>query len=115
MVCREAAIEPRAEPSSGIHLHQQGGVPVLPLLGLGSLEVHKEGRPASDEHGEHGQGVAPGDIVVVGVKKPFSVPAEASEKGNAEEEENSDDALHDKSDEDKIPFKAKHMFHGNAE
>ena len=114
MVCREAAIEPRVEPSSGVHLHQQGGVPVLPLLGLSSFEVHEEGSPASDEHGEHGQGVAPGYIVVVGVKKPLAVPAEATKEGDTEEEEDSDDALHDKSDEDKIPFKTKHMFHGNA-
>ena len=105
----------KVEASGGIHLHQQGLVPLLAVLGKLHLKGHEIGSAAMDEHGKAGHGVAPGDIVVVGIEQPAPVPAAGAEEEQDEEQEDGGDALHDEGDQHQVELEPEDVLHGDAE
>ena len=88
----------------GVHLHDEGVVVLPLLLGVLALEEEDVGGDDVGEHGEPGDGIAPADVVVVGVEDPGAVPTTATEHGEAEEEEAGDDAVADRGEDDHLPL-----------
>merc|ERR1712156_1161113 len=68
-----------------------------------------------DEHGKAGHGVAPGDIVVVGVEQPASVPTAGAKEEQDEEQQDGGDALHDEGDQHQVELEPEDVLHGDAE
>ena len=62
------------------------------LYGKPSANIRKI-KVQSDYHGEAGKGVAPADVVVVGVEQPAPVPAAAPEQGHRQEQDHSGASL----------------------
>ena len=116
MVGGEATRVPaEVKAGSGVHLHQQRLVRLLPVFRKRHLEGHQVGGAAMDEHGKAGHSVAPGDVVVVGVEEPAPVPAAGAKEDQDEKEEDGGDALHDEGDQHQVELEPEDVLHGHAE
>jgi len=115
MVGGETTVGPEVQPSCGVHLHQEGLVLLLSVLGFRHLDEHEVGGGPVHQHREARHGVAPGDVVVVGVEQPAPVPAARPEDDEAEEKQQRGDDLHAEGEEDQVVLEPEDVLHRPAQ